>query len=195
MCKNIFSLLLALFSIVNLMAYPIQPEQISLISMFNIGIPAFLLAIEPNEHCIKEHFMSRVLLRAMPAALTDFILIAAMMMFGLVFKIPEDDISVSATLLLAVVGFIILRNISRPVTRYRVIVIVGCITGFVVSIIFGHNLYSITKISLECSMLLILFVIAAEPFMRYLTRLFEGVENALQKKNYKTGIFKRTLGK
>lgn len=182
LCKNIFSLLLALFSIVNLMAYPIQPEQISLISMFNIGIPAFLLAIEPNEHRIKEHFMSRVLLRAMPAALTDFILIAAMMIFGVVFKISEDDISVSATLLLAVVGFIILRNISRPVTRYRVIVIAGCITGFVVTIILGHSLYSITKISLECSLLLILFVIAAEPFMRYLTRLFEAAEKALQKR-------------
>lgn len=182
LCKNIFSFLLALFSIVNLMTYPIQPEQISLISMFNIGIPAFLLAMEPNEHRIEEHFMSRVLLKAMPAALTDFILIAAMMMFGVVFKISEDDISVSATLLMGVVGFIILRNISRPVTRYRGGVIIGCIIGFVVTIILGHNLYSITKISLECSLLLILFVIAAEPFMRYLTRLFERAEKALQKK-------------
>ena len=37
--KNIFSMLLAIFAIIGVISYPLQPSQFSLISMFNIGIP------------------------------------------------------------------------------------------------------------------------------------------------------------
>ena len=65
--KNIFSLLLSVFSIINVLVYPLQPSQISLISMFNIGIPAFFLAMEPNNRRIEGNFLRRVL--RMPEAL------------------------------------------------------------------------------------------------------------------------------
>ena len=38
--------------------YPLAPSQISLISMFTIGIPAFFLALEPNKNIIKGHFLT-----------------------------------------------------------------------------------------------------------------------------------------
>ncbi len=179
LCKNIFSLLLAIFSIISVMAYPIKPEHVSLISMFTIGIPAFLLALEPNEHRIKKHFVSRVILKAMPAALTDFLLIAALMMFGAVFNVSGEDVSVAATLLLAIVGFMILGNISLPINKYRGWVIFGCIAGFLITVLFFNDLYSITGISLECGLLFSLFAIASEPFMRYLTRLSVFVEKVI----------------
>ena len=54
--KNIFSFLLAIFSMAFMLNYPLEPSQISLIGMFTIGIPAFLLAMEPNKKMIQEHF-------------------------------------------------------------------------------------------------------------------------------------------
>ena len=51
--KNIFSFLMAMFSIAFMINYPLEPSQISLISMFTIGIPGFLLALEPNEKSLK----------------------------------------------------------------------------------------------------------------------------------------------
>ena len=171
--KNIFSLLLSVFSIANVLAYPLEPSQISLISMFNIGIPAFFLAMEPNEKKITGRFLPKVLLRAMPAALTDFLAIAALVVFAGTFGVASEDVSVAATFLLAIVGFMILIKICAPVNRYRVIVIAGCTLGIALAAVFFSDLFSITSVSTECIMLFVLFAIATEPFMRYLTRLFE----------------------
>ena len=51
--KNIFSFLLAIFSAVFMITYPLEPSQVSLISMYTIGIPAFFLALQPNRDIIK----------------------------------------------------------------------------------------------------------------------------------------------
>lgn len=69
--KNMFSFLRSLFSVVFMITYPLEPSQISLISMFTIGMPAFFLALEPNKNIIKSHFLTNVFLKALPAALTD----------------------------------------------------------------------------------------------------------------------------
>ena len=39
-----------------MITYPLEPSQISLISMFTIGIPAFFLALQPNKEVIKGTF-------------------------------------------------------------------------------------------------------------------------------------------
>ena len=179
--KNIFSLLLSIFSIVSVIAYPLEPTQISLISMFNIGIPAFFLALEPNEKKQKKHFLRRVLLRAMPAALTDFFVIMALVLFGDVFGVSGTDISVAATFLLAIVGFMILLNISAPLNKYHFWVVFGCIAGLVFTAWFFSSLFAITYVSKECIMLFVLFAIATEPLMRYLTRLFGWFERRIFK--------------
>ena len=49
--------------------YPLEPSQISLIGMFTIGLPGFLLALEPNRERIEGHFIRNVLLKALPAGL------------------------------------------------------------------------------------------------------------------------------
>ena len=43
--KNIFSFLMAIFSLIMTINYPLQPAQITLISAFTIGLPSFLLAL------------------------------------------------------------------------------------------------------------------------------------------------------
>lgn len=169
--KNIFSLLLAIFSIVNMLEYPLRPSQISLISMYNIGIPAFFLALEANDHRQEPHFLRRVLLKAMPAALTDFFAIAALVVFGQVFGVSSQDISVASTFLLAIVGFMILISISQPMNRYRSWVIIGCIAAMMITAYFLNNLFSITTVSVQCIMLFVVFAIAEESVMRNLTLL------------------------
>ncbi|MBE5834172.1 MAG: HAD family hydrolase [Butyrivibrio sp.] len=183
--KNIFSILLALFSIVSVMTYPLAPSQVSLISLFNIGIPAFFLAMEPNTKRIKGHFLSKVLLRAMPAALTDFFAIAALVVFGETFGVSASDVSVASTFLLAIVGFMILANISEPMNRYRITVLIGCVIGVIFTAFFLNDLFAISYISKECIMLFVLFAIATEPCMRYLTLLGNAIENKIKSLNVK----------
>ena len=178
--KNIFSLLLSIFSIINVLVYPLEPSQISLISAFNIGIPAFLLSFEPNNRRIKGRFLRRVVLRAMPAALTDFFAIAALVVFCNTFNVSGADVSVAATFLLSIVGFMILLKICQPMNRYRWGVLIGCGLGLCFMAFFFNELFSIYYISKECIMLFVLFAIATEPAMRYLTRLFAILDERAQ---------------
>ena len=65
--KNIFSFLLAIFALISVLTYPLKPSQITLISMFTIGVPSFVLSLEPNSRRIKGHFIANVLKMALPA--------------------------------------------------------------------------------------------------------------------------------
>lgn len=167
--KNIFSFLLSIFSAVFMITYPLEPSQVSLISMFTIGVPAFFLALEPNKNIIKGHFLTNVFLKALPAALTDVLAVGALVVFGATFSVSPTDISTAATMLLAIVGFMILYRISQPMNRIRVAVLAGCICALLFCSTVLNQLFAITDMSAECVMLFVVFSIATEPVLRYLT--------------------------
>lgn len=174
--KNIFSFLLSVASVVFMFTYPLEPSQVSLISMFTIGVPAFFLALEPNKNMIKGHFLTNVLLIALPAALTDALAVAALVIFGRTFDVSSTDISTAATMLLAIVGFMILYKISAPMNKIRFSIVSGCIAGLLFCSIFLKDLFAITSMTKECIMLFVVFAIATEPVLRYLTTLVEKVK-------------------
>lgn len=174
--KNIFSFLLSVASVVFMFTYPLEPSQVSLISMFTIGVPAFFLALEPNKNMIKGHFLTNVLLKALPAALTDALAVAALVIFGRTFDVSSTDISTAATMLLAIVGFMILYKISAPMNKIRFSIVSGCIAGLLFCSIFLKDVFAITSMTKECIMLFVVFAIATEPVLRYLTTLVEKVK-------------------
>lgn len=169
--KNIFSFLLSLVSFVFMFTYPLEPSQISLISMFTIGVPAFFLALEPNKNIIKGHFLTNVFLKALPVALTDVLAVGALVIFGRTFGVSSADISTAATMLLSIVGFMILYTISAPMNVLRGVILGGCIVGLLFCSIFLNDLFAITGMTTKCVMLFVVFAIATEPVLRYLTWL------------------------
>lgn len=169
--KNIFSFLLSLVSFVFMFTYPLEPSQISLISMFTIGVPAFFLALEPNKNIIKGHFLTNLFLKALPAALTDVLAVGALVIFGRTFGVSSADISTAATMLLSIVGFMILYTISAPMNVLRGVILGGCIVGLLFCSIFLNDLFAITGMTTKCVMLFVVFAIATEPVLRYLTWL------------------------
>lgn len=173
--KNIFSFLLSVFAVVFMITYPLEPSQISLISTFTIGVPAFFLAMEPNKNIIKGHFLTNVFLKALPAALTDVLAVGALVVFGRTFGVNPKDISTAATMLLAIVGFMILYKISAPMNNMRRIVLCGSIAGLLFCSIFMNDLFGITSMSTKCIMLFVVFSIATEPVFRYLTAVLKKI--------------------
>lgn len=173
--KNIFSFLLSLFSVCFMINYPLEPSQISLISMFTIGVPAFFLALQPNKNIIQGHFLSNVLIKALPAGITDFLVVGALVVFGQVFEVGETDISTACTMLLAIVGFVILYNISKPMNALRWCVWGGCIVGLLGCSIYLGDLFAMRGMSTKCIMLFVVFAIIIEPALRYSTILIEKI--------------------
>lgn len=180
--KNIFSLLLSLFSVILMVTYPLEPAQVSLISMFTIGVPGFLLALEPNKDRIKGHFITNVMLKALPGGLTDVIAVGALVVCGEVFCISDASIGTIATLVLSVVGFMILFKISEPLNGMKYAVIIGNIAGLVFSGFFLKKLFALTDLSNICILLMIVFGFAAESLFRNLTLLVEKLRGSYEKK-------------
>ena len=167
--KNIFSLLMALFSLCAQMAYPLQPTQVSLISAFNIGLPAFLLAFEANERKQQGGFISRTLSGALPAALTSFFAIVSMQLFAMLFDIDAADVGKASTYLLSAVGFLILFNLARPLNKWRINVIAVCIVGFFLAGNVFRSLFDLADISIEAGALCTVFAFAEVSVMQILT--------------------------
>ena len=189
--KNIFSLLLALFSMVSVLQYPLQPSQITLISMFAIGIPSFILALEPNNKKIKGSFLGNVFKMATPAGITVFLSVSALLIFGDVMKIQQDSLSTAAAALGARVEFMILARVAQPMTKMHLIMMASLIAGFFYAIIFHNELFGISDMTWQTMLLLIVFLIATQAVFRYFYRFttFVGMlmteegRNELREKN------------
>ena len=178
--KNIFSLLMAIFSAIFAITYPLEPSQISLISMFTIGLPGFLLALEPNRDRIEGNFMVNVMLKALPAGLTDVLSVGALVICGQVFNLPSEDIATAGTMLLAVVGFMIIIKISHPFNKMKYGVLLINIIGLLFCGLFLGRLFAIESISNICFLLMVVFAFAAESMFRYLTLFVESSAASLE---------------
>ncbi len=168
------------------MTYPLEPAQVSLISMFTIGIPGFLLALEPNKDRIKGNFLTNVMLKALPAGITDAVVVAALVICGDVFSLPADSIGTVATMVLSVVGFMILFKISEPLNKMKYGIIALNIVGLIFSGFFLRKVFALADLSNICILLMVVFGFAAESLFRYLTLLVEKAQALYKKKKRKS---------
>ncbi len=176
--KNIFSFCLSIFAIFLSVKYPLEPAQISLISMFTIGVPAFFLSQAPNEQLIKGKFLPNIILNAIPGGITGTFVVAAMVTFGHIFSTSDSDISTASTFLLSFIGILVLYNVSKPMNKYKWAILISCTIGLLISIIFLKDFFSITsKMSIQGILLCINFILISEVFIRYLTMILNFFRN------------------
>ena len=114
-------------------------------------------------------------LRFIPAGLTDVFAVGALVVCGHVFGLPSEDIATAATMLLAIVGFMILYKICQPMNSVRLAVFIGCIVGMIFCGVFLNQLFAMSGMSTICILLFVMFSFAAESFFRYLSILVEDV--------------------
>lgn len=165
--KNIFSLLLAIFSVVTVLQYPLKPSQITLISMFTIGIPAFILSLEPNKNKIRGSFLGNVFKMATPAGITLFLSVSALLIFGQVLELSPSMVSTASSALVALVEFMILGRVAKPMNRLHLGMMIVMIAGFFYMIVFHSELFGISPLNWQCVLLLTVFMIATEAVFRY----------------------------
>lgn len=177
--KNIFSFLMAIFSLVMVIDYPLQPSQITLISAFTIGLPSFLLALESNHNRIRGQFIPNILARAIPGGVTDMLAVSILVVAGGYISLDHNDVGTTATLLLVAVGMMVLYHISAPLNKSRLCVMIGSFAGLVLAIIFLHNLFSLTMISDKAMFILFVLFCAATTIFRWLSRILDGVQEVL----------------
>ncbi len=103
--------------------FPFLPRQLSITDGLTIGIPAFFLALMPNSQRYVPGFLRRSLSFAIPSGIIIAIALTLYTLGAMQLGIDEDELRTGSTIILAVVGIWVLTVLSRPVTRFKVLVI------------------------------------------------------------------------
>ncbi len=112
--KNIFSFTLALVTLIFSLPYPFSPSQLTLVNMMTIGIPSFVLAMEPNDRRVKGRFMRNVISRALPASAADFALVVGLLVFYGAFGLNAAALGTISTFIMGAVGLQMVDRVCRP---------------------------------------------------------------------------------
>lgn len=111
--KTIYSGLLAVMFLILGEAYPFVPIQMSLIGTVTIGLPSFLLALEPNRERIQGNFLKNVIVKAMPVGLTVVLNIFVLAMLNKMEMISEEQYSTLCVIGTGICGILLLFTLTK----------------------------------------------------------------------------------
>jgi cation-transporting ATPase E len=168
--KTVYATLLAVAIGFVGLAFPFLPRHMTLVGMFTIGIPAFVLSFESQERPIRPGFLPRVLGFAIPAGLvaglTTFSLYGVSRMDRFGFTIEQSR--TGATILMVFLGLIILHDLVAPPSRMNRLLIASLLGGFlaVLAIPAFRALFDLTLPGLEAWAIIIATAIVASIILK-----------------------------
>ena len=142
--KTLLSMTLAVVFVFLPWQYPFQPIQMTLISAFTIGLPSFVLALEPNKDRIKGRFLENVIVKSIPGAVCAVLTILIVNAVGYnVLRIDYEHVSTLCVLLTAWIGALLIVRLSVPFTPIRAALLVVVAGGTVLGATLLHSLFGI----------------------------------------------------
>ena len=177
--KNIFSFTLAIISMIAVLPYPVTSSQLSLVSVLTIGIPSFCLALEPDFKPISGRFLSNVLLRALPAGLTDVLVILGVIAFSFAFDMPSNEMSTVSAILMSLVGLMMLYRTCIPFTKMRKVLFIGIMVILAFCILFLKDLFALSPLTYGETLVTVVFALSAFPIMDFINKHLNSIKSKL----------------
>ena len=172
--KTIYASLLAvLFLFINY-TYPFIPIQMTLINSLTIGIPAFILALEPNRSRVNGKFFINVVSKAIPSGITTVVNILLLVFVASLINLPNKETSTIAVIITAYTAILLIYRISKPLNLLRKTLLTLITLIFILMILtpIGRTIFSLSWLSPNGLLILL-------PLMYVSTRLFKLLSNLL----------------
>ena len=158
--KTIYTFLLILTSLFFRSKYFFVPIQLTLITSTTIGLPSFILALEPNKSLVDgKSFLLKIFKKSIPASFTVFFNIIIILLFKQYFEITPSVTNALAVLSTGAIGFIHLYQVSRPFNYLRGIMFYFLITIFIYGGLFQHEFFSIQEFNGQIGLIYFLLII------------------------------------
>ena len=170
--KTVFAAVLALICIV-LPPYPFIPIQMSLISTTVIGIPSFVLALEPNKERVKGNFLVNVLSRSLPASGAIIVFLLLELVLGRLLGHEFDEISTVCMIITVVVGLALIFRISQPLTTLRKILLVSISGLAALACTVGGSFFHVVALPFDVAVATIVFCVLAVLLFERFSTAFE----------------------
>lgn len=172
--KTIYSTILALMFLFMGEAYPFVPIQLSLISIITIGIPSFILALEPNREKIKGNFLKNVTARALPTGLTVALNIFVISILHKKGIIPTEQYSSLCVIATGICGLILLFTLSKarkseetifPISIFRLSLAIILMGVFICGLTFLNWWFNIAPLEPMLGRIIRIIIISIINFM------------------------------
>lgn len=154
LAKTSYAFLVAIIFIFVSFKYPFEPIQLSLTNFFTIGIPSFILALEPNNERIKGNFLFNVFSKAFPTSLTILLNIIVISALSSFFRLNPSQVSTLCVIMTGFTGFLLLFKICMPLNRLRFGLIILLIFGFIGSVVGFREFFSLTLLNMPMLVLM-----------------------------------------
>lgn len=182
--KTLYAMLLIVLFMFVKKSYPFMPIQLTLTSVFTIGIPAFILALEPNNEKVKGNFLKNVASVAFPTSITIVFNIILLLIASEILNMTQEDMSTIAVLLLGTTGFMHIYRISYPLNLIRKTLLIAMIIAFLIAVFGFEKLFSLSILNRNLISIYLILGLFSYLFFSAITKVFE-------KCIYKTKIRKK----
>ena len=145
--KNIFSLILSLLLLALPFAYPFAPIQLTLVSSLTIGLPSFVLALQPSRDRVSGSFLRNVIMRALPGGVCTAALIIPVMAFSGALGFSEEAVSTMSTLIAGYSGLVVLFLTCLPLNALRGALVALMAALFAGAALFFPQVFYLTALS------------------------------------------------
>jgi cation-transporting ATPase E len=173
--KTVFSFLLSVLSLITGAGYPFVPIQLTLFSTVAVGMPSFLLALEPNRARVQGRFMPYVLSKALPGGLTIALGAWALNVLGAARGFSGAETGTMATFFMVCVGLMVLLAACWPLNLRRAAVFLFASAVLAVAILGFPWFFELTALSPAAVRLAALASCAALPVFFGLNALFSRI--------------------
>lgn len=131
--KTLYSLFFAVLFLMLPFELPFTPNQMTFLGALTIGIPSYILALEPNKELVKGKFFRKVVSNALPPALTVVLCVIATVVASNEFVgyINSAQISTMCIIIVGFIGFINIAKIAYPFNSLRIALLAVMIGIFV----------------------------------------------------------------
>ncbi len=172
--KTLLSMTLAVVFVFLPWQYPFQPIQMTLISAFTIGLPSFVLALEPNKDRIKGRFLENVIVKSIPGAVCAVLTILIVNVVGYnVLRIDYEHVSTLCVLLTAWIGALLIVRLSVPFTPIRAALLVVVVGGTVLGATLLRSLFGIEPFTFGMTVLFAILALGTAVLFHVLYTRFD----------------------
>jgi len=144
--NTVYSVLLSLIYTLLPFSYPFAPVQMTPINALTVGIPSFFLALQANYTRPEGKLLTNILGHSFPAALTIVFNTLYIQLAGVMFDLPQEQMSTMVVFLVGIVGFYLIFRIARPYTKWTIVLISGLGTAFVLVFLFFGRFFSLASL-------------------------------------------------
>lgn len=189
--KTIYSTVLSVLFIFLSASYPFEPIQLTFISTLTIGIPSFILALEPNRDRVRGSFLTNVLKKSFPSALTMVLGVLFLCLFQQPLGLSSEQVSTLSVIVAFTVGFMLMFKLCVPFNALRGVLFGAMLAAFFLGYIFFMDIFSMVPLSASMLFVLVPLLLVLIVFMVQTNHFMEHIAEKYTKRFLSDRLFKK----